>query len=182
MMIQRSPFWAAVAPARSDNERYLPAPGGSKTVPADVPPPGRGMDGIAPFGFTRAARAALPVALRLKLEQIEADATALHAHATVIADRVRESEGERRSVADRLAALQARPYRVAGQWRPDPAAGPTARRWVPAPDSDPHALEAMLAELDDDIARRRQEREELTSRWQRALRLAERARRHLGLA
>jgi hypothetical protein len=153
------------------------------TAPAqDTPRRAMPFGPVTAPGHTRRARAALPLPVRTKLEALEQDAAAALALARVASDRVTAAREEQRRLEQRAAEAAAlHPELRPGQWVRDPARGPTARTWVPAPDDDPAALAVELKQATDDLERLVALRDAAQSKWQGLSRVAENARTYLGV-
>ena len=133
-------------------------------------------------GHRARTRAALPLAVRDKLEALEQDERAAHSLVLIAGDRVREADEERGRVAAHLVELTAlHPSQLPGHWVADPRSGPRARTFVPAIGDDPAELERDLARMTDDLERLVAARAAAETRWRALAQIVERARLFLGL-
>lgn len=160
------------------------APVGDTSRPAPSDWTGAGPMPLGPLvspGYAKRTRAALPNAVRVKLDALETDAETAHSRLLVLSERARTVRDEEQRLARHLEMLRANPTAATGSWVPSPADGPRARVWVPAPDDDVPALERDLLQTTADVERLTAERDVAQTRWNTLGRIAERCRAYLGL-
>lgn len=136
----------------------------------------------APLAHGRQMRAALPPAVRRKLEHLETIAAEAHAVVRLASDRATVAHEELRRITDRIAELRSTHADWhPGRWIPDRSKGPTAMIWQATPGESIGDLETALATATVDSERLAAVRDAAQARWQRLARLAERSATYLGV-
>jgi predicted nucleic acid-binding Zn-ribbon protein len=133
-------------------------------------------------GTARRTRAALPAAVREKLERLETEAETARVRARTLNDRVLAARDEEQRLTRRLEELRLmHPVSRPGAWVPDRQLGPTGRRWQPAIDDNPDDLEHTLTQQTAELERLTRERDVAQQRWNALGQLVARCRTYLGL-
>jgi hypothetical protein len=156
----------AAAPVPADFAGIGPLPLGPLTVP----------------GAARRTRAALPPAVRAKLERLELEAETARVRPRTLNDQVVATRDEQQRLGRRLDELRAtHPTLRPGSWVPDRSAGPTGRRWQPAVGDNLDDLEREVEQFTGELERLTRERDAAHERWTALGQLVARCRTYLGL-
>jgi hypothetical protein len=133
-------------------------------------------------GAARRTRAALPAAVREKLERLEVEAESARGRARTLNDRVLAARDEEQRLTRRLEELKAmHPVSRPGAWVPDRQLGPTGRKWVPAVGDNLDDLARELDQMTAEHARLVREHAAAETRWTALGQLVARCRTYLGL-